>query len=134
MTDYDPAPGDLIWTDFDPRTGREQGGRRPALVVSPKPLFTASRFIILCPITSRVRPFASSVVLPPDLSIGGEILTSHVRNIDTLARPIAYARSKVPAAILAEVRAKLAVLTGVVMVRRRVNRSLAPGCSISTAD
>ena len=96
MTDYDPAPGDLIWTDFDPRTGREQGGRRPALVVSPKPLFTASRFIILCPITSRVRPFASSVVLPPDLSIGGEILTSHVRNIDTLARPIAYARSKVP--------------------------------------
>lgn len=33
MTDYEPAAGDLIWTDFDPRTGREQGGRRPALVI-----------------------------------------------------------------------------------------------------
>ncbi len=111
--DYAPAAGDLIWTDFDPRTGREQGGRRPALVISPAALFSASRFIIVCPITSRVQPFASSVVLPPGLSVGGEILTSHVRSIDTLARPIAYAGSKVPAAVLAEVRAKLAVLTGI---------------------
>ena len=112
MSEFEPTPGSLIWTDFDPRTGREQGGMRPALVVSPKPLFSASRFIIVCPITSRVRPFASSVVLPPGLPIGGEILTSHVRSIDTLARPIAYAGSNVPAAILAEVRAKLAVLIG----------------------
>jgi mRNA interferase MazF len=113
MTEFEPAPGDLIWTDFDPRTGREQGGRRPAVVISPKALFTASRFIIVCPITSRIRPFASSVVLPPGLPIGGEILTSHVRSIDTLARLVAYAGGKVPAAILAEVRGKLAVLTGI---------------------
>ena len=52
MSEFEPTPGSLIWTDFDPRTGREQGGRRPALVVSPKPLFSASRFIIVCPITS----------------------------------------------------------------------------------
>ena len=32
---YAPEAGDLIWTDFDPRVGREQSGRRPALVVSP---------------------------------------------------------------------------------------------------
>jgi mRNA interferase MazF len=31
---YVPASGDLIWTDFDPAKGREQAGRRPALVVS----------------------------------------------------------------------------------------------------
>ena len=30
-----PEAGDLIWTDFDPHIGREQSGRRPALVVSP---------------------------------------------------------------------------------------------------
>ena len=113
MSEFEPTPGSLIWTDFDPRTGREQGGRRPALVISPAALFSAGRFIIVCPITSRVRPFASSVVLPPGLPVGGEILTSHVRSIDTLARRIAYAGSKVPAAVLAEVRAKLAVLTGI---------------------
>jgi hypothetical protein len=28
-----PAAGDLIWTDFDPGRGREQAGRRPALVL-----------------------------------------------------------------------------------------------------
>ncbi len=31
---YAPEAGDLIWTDFDPRVGREQSGHRPALVVS----------------------------------------------------------------------------------------------------
>ena len=113
MTEYAPAAGDVIWTDFDPRTGREQGGRRPALVVSPAALFLASRFLIVCPITSRVRPFVSSVVLPAGLPIAGEILASHVRSIDTLARPILYAGAAVPAAVLAEVRAKLAVLAGI---------------------
>ncbi len=29
-----PGTGDLIWTDFDPITGREQADRPPALVIS----------------------------------------------------------------------------------------------------
>jgi mRNA interferase MazF len=108
---YAPEAGDLIWTDFDPRVGREQSGRRPALVVSPREFCQASESAIVCPITSRVRPFGTSVVLPPGLPASGEILTSHVRSIDTLARPISYA-GKVPAAILDDVRSKLAVLIG----------------------
>jgi mRNA interferase MazF len=109
---YAPAPGDLVWTDFDPRVGREQSGRRPALVISPADFYRASEFAIVCPITSRVRPFGSSVLLPPGLPVSGEILTSHVRSIDTLARPIRYAGAAVPAATLDEVRSKLAVLIG----------------------
>ena len=112
MSDYAPEAGDLIWTDFDPRTGREQSGRRPALVLSPVAFFRASHFTIVCPITSRVRPFTTSVLLPGGLPIAGEILTSHVRSIDTTARAIAYAGAAVPAAILAEVRGKLAALIG----------------------
>jgi mRNA interferase MazF len=112
VSDYAPDGGDLIWTDFDPRTGREQSGRRPALVVSPVAFYRASRFAIVCPITSKVRPFASSVVLPGGLPITGEILTSHIRSIDTSARSIAYAGASVPAAVLAEARAKLAALIG----------------------
>jgi mRNA interferase MazF len=109
---YEPDAGDLVWTDFDPRVGREQSGRRPALVVSPVEFWRASGLAIVCPITSRVRPFGSSVVLPPGLPIAGEILTSHVRSIDTGARSIAFGDAVVPEAILAEVRAKLAVLIG----------------------
>jgi mRNA interferase MazF len=99
--------------NFDPRVGREQSGRRPALVVSPVAFWRASRFAIVCPVTTRVRPFGTSVMLPPDLPAAGEILTSHVRSIDTLARPIAFVGTAVPAAVLADVRAKLAALLGI---------------------
>jgi mRNA interferase MazF len=110
---YAPGAGDLIWTDFDPRVGREQSGRRPALVVSERDFYRASEFAIVCPITSRVRPFGTSVVLPPGLPISGEILTSHIHSIDSLARPISYAGAAVPAATLEEVRGKLAALLGI---------------------
>jgi mRNA interferase MazF len=67
----------------------------------------------LCPITSRIRPFGTSVVLPDGLSIKGEILTSHVRSVDTLARPIRLTGIAVPPRTLAELRAKLAILIGI---------------------
>jgi mRNA interferase MazF len=110
---YIPDAGDLIWTDFDPRVGREQSGRRPALVLSPADFYRASEFAIVCPITSRVRPFGTSVVLPQGLPISGEILTSHIRSIDTLARPITSAAIRVSDALLDDVRSKLAVLLGI---------------------
>jgi mRNA interferase MazF len=114
LTDGDvPEAGDLIWTDFDPRVGREQAGRRPAVVISSAAFFEASRFAIVCPITSRVRPFASSVLLPEGLMVQGEVLTSHVRSIDTMARPIRLIGQAVPLTVLVETRAKLAVLTGI---------------------
>ncbi len=109
---YEPEAGDLIWTDFDPRMGREQAGRRSALVLSPQAFWRASGFAIVCPIASKVRPFGSSVVLPPGAPITGEILTSQVRSIDTQARPIAFTGSVAPESILVEARAKLAVLVG----------------------
>ncbi|HEY1614739.1 MAG TPA: type II toxin-antitoxin system PemK/MazF family toxin [Rhizomicrobium sp.] len=109
---YRPEAGDLVWTDFDPRVGREQSGRRPALVISPSAFWQASGFLIVCPVTSKIRPFGTSVVLPDGLPVSGEILTSHVRSIDTGARPIAFAGAAAPSDILADVRAKLAALIG----------------------
>jgi mRNA interferase MazF len=104
---YVPDTGDLIWTDFDPTKGREQAGRRPALVVSPSAFTKNTGLAIVCPITSRVRPFPTSVVLPPGLPIAGEILTSHIRSIDTMARPIRSAGTAVPPEVAQLVRAKL---------------------------
>jgi mRNA interferase MazF len=109
---YQPAAGDLVWIDLDPRVGRERSGRRPALVVSPLAFWQATGLAIVCPITTRVRPFPTSAVLPEGLPIGGEILTSHVRSIDTLARPLTFAGTAVPGPLLAEVRGKLAALIG----------------------
>ena len=33
---YVPDRGDVVWLSFDPQSGREQAGRRPALVLSPR--------------------------------------------------------------------------------------------------
>lgn len=105
--DYVPAAGDLIWTDVDPTRGREQAGRRPALVVSAAAFSANTGLAVVCPITLRVRTFPTSVVLPPGLPVAGEILTSHMRSIDTLARPIRYAGAAVPPEIAQRVRAML---------------------------
>jgi mRNA interferase MazF len=105
-----PDAGDLIWTDFDPTLGREQAGRRPALVISPSTFVLNTGFVVVCPITTRVRPFPTSVVLPEGLPIAGEILLSHLRSIDTLARPIRPVGAAVPLATAKLVRAKLAAL------------------------
>jgi len=105
--DYIPDAGDLIWTDLDPTLGREQAGRRPALVVSPAEFTQNTGFAIVCPITSRIRPFPTSVVLPAGLPIAGEILTSHIRSIDTLVRPVHYAGVGVTPEVAQLVRAKL---------------------------
>lgn len=104
---YTPSAGDLIWTDFDPTRGREQAGRRPALVISAAAFTAYTGLAVVCPITSRVRPFPTSVVLPPGLPIAGEILTSHVRSIDIQGRPIRYAGASVDQAVAQAVRARL---------------------------
>jgi mRNA interferase MazF len=104
---YVPDSGDLIWTDFDPTRGREQAGRRPALVVSASAFTENTGLAVVCPITSRVRPFPTSVVLPAGLPLVGEILVSHIRSIDIAARPIRYVGAAVPPDIAQLVRAKL---------------------------
>jgi mRNA interferase MazF len=104
---YVPAAGDLIWRDFDPPVGREQGGRRPAVVISAAAFSANTGLAVVCPITSRMRPFPTSVVLPAGLPVVGEILTSHLRSIDTLARPVRYAGAAIPPEVARQVRARL---------------------------
>ena len=36
MAVYSPAQGDIVMMNFSPQAGHEQGGRRPALVISNK--------------------------------------------------------------------------------------------------
>ena len=69
--------------------------------------------MLVCPITSRVRPFPTSVVLPDGLPIAGEVLLSHLRSLDALTRPIRPVGAAVPAATTAEVRVKLGALIAI---------------------
>ena len=83
---YVPAQGDLVWFDFDPQAGHEQGGRRPALVLSPKAYNQLIGLALVCPITSRQKGYPFEVKLPDDLPIAGVILSDHVKSQDWRAR------------------------------------------------
>ncbi len=106
-----PEAGDLVWLDFDPRVGREQAGRRPALVVSPASYNRKAGLVIVCPVTSRAKGYPFEVALPAGGAIEGVILADHLKSVDwreRKARPIA----RVPEGLLADVRARLAALLG----------------------
>ena len=54
---YVPQAGEIIWLDFDPHAGREQAKRRPALVITDRIYNRASGLVIVCPLTSRRKPY-----------------------------------------------------------------------------
>jgi mRNA interferase MazF len=112
-TSWQPDAGDLVWTDVAPGKDRMRVGRRPALVISAKSFTVFTGLAVVCPIASRPRPFPTSVVLPPGLPVSGEIMTSHVRSIDTVARPVIYAGASIGFAVADEVRAKLAAFISI---------------------
>jgi len=55
---YVPERGDLVWIDFDPQAGREQSGRRPALVLSPATYNRKVELGIFCPVTNQAKGYA----------------------------------------------------------------------------
>ena len=83
---YIPDRGDVVWIDFDPQRGREQAGRRPALVLSPEAYNGLVGLLVLCPITSRRKGYPYEVVIPPGLPVKGIILADQVKSFDWQAR------------------------------------------------
>ena len=83
-----PSRGDLIYLDFNPQAGHEQAGRRPALVLSPKPFNEKTGFAFVCPITSHKKGYPFEVELPEDGNMKGVILTEQLKSLDWTARSI----------------------------------------------
>lgn len=81
-----PDRGDLIWLTFVPQAGREQSGRRPALVLSPAQYNGKTNLAVVCPITSQTKGYPFEVTLPPGGPIEGCVLADHLKNIDWSAR------------------------------------------------
>jgi mRNA interferase MazF len=101
-----PERGDVVKMSFDPQSGREQAGWRPALVVSPGAYNRASSLALLCPITSRAKGYPFEVPLPEDLGIAGVVLVDQIRSLDWRARS-AKLVARAPDAVVREVLARL---------------------------
>jgi mRNA interferase MazF len=106
---YVPDHGDIAWLDFSPHAGHEQGGRRPALVLSPKQYNGRSGLGVFCPITNQSKGYPFEVPLPLGFEVTGTILADHLKNLDWRNRKVKYACAA-PPEVVYEVLAKIAVL------------------------
>jgi mRNA interferase MazF len=108
---YLPEAGDIVWLDFDPQAGREQSKRRPALVVTDRSYNRASGLVIVCPLTSRHKPYPFA--LPANIDkVEGAVLVDHIKSMDWAARKATF-HSKADPALLSKVRSYLGVLLGI---------------------
>lgn len=86
MRAYVPKKGDFIAVTFDPQSGHEQKGRRPALVVS-NTLFNAQTGLaIVCPLTTTDRHYPFHVPVSGNPHVKGFVMTEQVKSIDYRAR------------------------------------------------
>lgn len=109
--EYVPDTGDLIWLDFTPQTGREQAGRRPAVVLSPRGYNEKTSLAVVCPVTSHAKGYPFEVPVPTGQPIKGVILSDHLKNLDWRQRQ-AQKAGRIPGSLLAQVRDRIAVLLG----------------------
>ena len=78
--------GDIIALDFSPTQGHEQTGYRPSLVVSRNVYNAKTGFVVVCPITNKLKPFPTRVALDERTQTTGFVICEQVRSVDVKAR------------------------------------------------
>ncbi len=106
-----PKRGDAISIDLYPQAGREQAGRRPALVLSPRAYYDKVGLVIICPITRQAKGYPFEVDIPRGLQVDGVILSDHVKSLDWRTRN-AQIICQLPEETVEDVVRKLNTLTG----------------------
>ena len=87
---YEPKQGDIIMLDFDPQTGHEQKGRRPALVISNDAFHKRTNLAMVCPITSRLSNFPTHILLNGKIKTIGEVMCEQAKCLDIKARNASF--------------------------------------------
>ncbi len=109
MARYIPRQGDFIILSFDPQSGHEQRGRRPALVVSKFEFNRRAGLVIACPVTNTTRDSPFHVAVPSNSSLTGHIMVEQVKSVDFRSRRAAFVE-RAPDEVLDEVLAILDAL------------------------
>lgn len=86
MARYVPAKGEFIALTFDPQSGHEQKGRRPALVVSNTLFNQRTGLAMVCPITNTDRNFPLHLAVPAECSLTGFVMVEQIKSIDYSSR------------------------------------------------
>lgn len=110
MTSFEA--GDIVWIDFDPVVGTEQGGRRPAIVLAEQAFNLRDRKSIVCPITRNMAPWPTKVPLPAGMQTRGAVLVDQIRSVHREVRGFRFIEHA-PDDVLMNVRAVLASILGI---------------------
>jgi mRNA interferase MazF len=86
MAAYIPRKGDFVALTFDPQSGHEQRGRRPALVVSNDLFNKHTGLCIACPITNTRRDYPFHVSIPEGQKVSGAVMVEQFKSIDFRSR------------------------------------------------
>lgn len=105
---YVPDRGDIVWLNFDPASGHEQQGKRPAVVISPKAYNQKTGLGLFCPITSKIKNYPFEVKIDTG-KISGVILSDQISNLDWNVRDAKFI-TKAPPKVLEEVIGKAGTL------------------------
>ena len=84
--EYIPKQGDFVWLTFDPQSGHEQKGRRPALVVSKHLFNRGTGMAIVCPITNTNRKSPFHIPVAGVSQLTGFIMVDQVKAVDFKSR------------------------------------------------
>ena len=105
---YIPERGDVVWINFDPQSGHEQKGKRPAIVISPKEYNKKVGLGLFCPITSKIKnyPFEVNISIK---KINGVVLSDQIKSFDWRTREIEFIAKETPEKT-EEIISKLSVL------------------------
>jgi len=109
QTIFYPKRGDVIKGNFDPVTGHEQGGYRPAMVLSADDYNRIVGLAIVAPITLHAKGYPFEVRIPQGHKVSGVILADHVKCIAWKERKASFFDT-LPAHVLEEVQERLGPL------------------------
>jgi len=110
VTSYVPDAGDIVRMDFDPQVGREQAKRRPALVLTDQRYNRVSGLAVVCPLTSKRKPYPFALPITID-KVEGAVLVDQLKSMDWIGRQAKFHSTAEPA-LLSKVRQYVAVLLG----------------------
>ncbi|MCL2762728.1 MAG: endoribonuclease MazF [Treponema sp.] len=86
---YIPDRGDIVWLNFDPGSGHEQQGKRPAIVISPRAYNEKVGLGLFCPITSKIKNYPFEVKIK-NKKIEGVVLADQIKSLDWKTRQVEY--------------------------------------------
>lgn len=86
---YIPSQGDIVYLDFNPQSGHEQKGRRPALIMSNEVFNSNLGLAFACPITNTDRGYPFHIKLLK-MKTTGFIMCEQMKSLDYSTRKISF--------------------------------------------